>query len=241
MCYAAGAALIKRGWAQFLGLDRVLDVEKKMVEEQTVSGAAAGQPPGEESGHREGQARAETEPGGGAEQGETESVEGLELLLEDARNKADEHWNELLRARAELENIGRRAQRDLENAHKYALEKFTQELLPVADSLELAIAASSGDGEEIAKLREGVELTLKMLKTAMGKFGITEVNPEGEKFNPEFHQAMSMQEAADREPDTVIAVFQKGYLLNERLIRPAMVIVSKRPQAAEGKIIDEKA
>jgi len=197
-----------------------------MVKEETLSGTVGDEP-----------------QGGGPEvsEGGAEPIEGLELLLEDARNKADEHWNELLRARAELENIGRRAQRDLENAHKYALEKFAQELLPVADSLELAIAASTGDGEEIAKLREGVELTLKMLKAAMGKFGITEVSPEGEKFNPEFHQAMSMQEAGDREPNTVMAVFQKGYLLNERLIRPAMVIVSKPPQVAEGKIIDEKA
>lgn len=197
-----------------------------MVKEDALSGAVGDEPQGAVSE--------------GGEAG-TEPAERLELLLEDARNKADEHWNELLRARAELENMGRRAQRDLENAHKYALERFAQELLPVADSLELAIAASTGDGEEITKLREGVELTLKMLKAAMGKFGITEVNPEGGKFDPQLHQAMSVQEAADREPNTVMAVFQKGYLLNERLIRPAMVIVSKPPQAGEGKVVDEKA
>jgi len=163
----------------------------------------------------------------------------LQGLLEDARAKADEHWNELLRARAELENMRRRATRDVENAHKYALDKFTQELLPVKDSLELAIAAISGDDEESAKHREGIELTLKMFGSVLEKFGIKEVNPVGEPFNPEHHQAMSMQESAETAPNTVLAVVQKGYLLNERLVRPAMVIVSRAAQT--GASVDEKA
>lgn len=157
--------------------------------------------------------------------------EDLQPLLEDARNKADEHWNQLLRIQAELENTRRRAERDVENAHKFGLEKFTQELLPVKDSLELGLAAASGDEENITQLREGTELTLKMLSGVMEKFGITEVNPEGEPFNPELHQAMTMQESAEHQPNTVMMVMQKGYLLNERLVRPAMVVVSKAPAA----------
>lgn len=157
------------------------------------------------------------------------SSEELHLMLEDARSKVDEHWNQLLRVQADLENTRRRAERDVENAHKYGLEKFAQELLPVKDSLELGLDAASSDDENVARLREGTELTLKMLSGVMEKFGITEVNPEGEPFNPELHQAMTMQESAEHEPNTVMMVMQKGYLLNERLVRPAMVVVCKAP------------
>ena len=159
--------------------------------------------------------------------------EVLHLMLEDARAKADEHWNQLLRANAELENTRKRARQDVENAHKFALEKFALELLPVKDSLEMGLAAAtngteeSGSGETATQLLEGTKLTLKMLTSAMEKFGIEEVDPSGEAFNPELHQAMSMQESAEHEPNTVMMVMQKGYQLNERLIRPAMVVVSK--------------
>lgn len=153
------------------------------------------------------------------------------LLLEDARSKADEHWNQLLLAKADLENLRRRGQRDLENAHKYALERFAADLLPVKDSLELGLEATSvaaaDPTPELKKLRDGMELTHKLLKAAMEKFSIKEINPVGEKFNPQFHQAMSMQEAPDTEPNTVLITCQKGYLLHDRLIRPAMVIVAK--------------
>ncbi|MDH5435555.1 MAG: nucleotide exchange factor GrpE [Gammaproteobacteria bacterium] len=165
-----------------------------------------------------------------------------QMLLEDARAKADAHWDELLRARAEMENQRRRSQRDIENAHKYALDKFVQELLPVKDSLELGLAAISEQDEASAKHREGIELTLKMFGSVMEKFGIKELDPTGEAFNPEHHQAMSMQESAEAEPNTVLVVVQKGYLLNERLVRPAMVIVSKAAEAGNStKTIDEKA
>lgn len=158
----------------------------------------------------------------------------LHALLEDARTKADEHWNQCLRLQAELDNLRKRNQRELENAHKYALEKFAGELLPVRDSLEMGIAAASqGQNIDPAKLIEGSELTLKMLGNAMEKFGVTEVNPQGERFNPQFHEAMSIQPRADVEPNTVVTVVQKGYLLNDRLIRPAMVIVSKAAPGAE--------
>lgn len=163
----------------------------------------------------------------GEEQAVENTVEELALMLEEARNKAAENWEHVLRVQAELENSRRRAQRDVENAHKFALEKFAAELLPVKDSLEMGLEAASGEDANIEKLREGTELTLKMLGNAMEKFGIKEVNPVGEPFNPELHQAMTMQESAEHQPNTVTAVMQKGYLLNDRLIRPAMVVVCK--------------
>jgi molecular chaperone GrpE len=157
--------------------------------------------------------------------------DALHALLEDARGKADEHWDQCLRLQADMDNLRKRAERDVANAHKFALERFAEELLPVRDSLELGLAAFTAEGADPEKLREGVELTLQMLTNAMGKFEIREVNPQDERFNPDFHQAMSMQERDDVEPGTVVTVVQKGYLLNERLLRPAMVIVSKAPDA----------
>lgn len=166
--------------------------------------------------------------------GEAAPAGELHALLEDARSKADEHWNQCLRLQADIDNLRKRAQRDLENAHKYALEKFAGELLPVRDSLEMGIAAAAqGQNVDPARLIEGSELTLKMLGSVLEKFGVTEVNPQGERFNPQFHEAMSIQPRADVEPNTVVTVVQKGYLLNDRLIRPAMVIVSKAAPGAE--------
>lgn len=168
-------------------------------------------------------------------------------MLEDARAKADEHWNQLLRANAELENARRRARQDVENAHKFGQEKLLQELLPVKDSLELGLAAARASENETAaaQLIEGVELTLKMLGTVFEKFSVAELDPLGEPFDPEQHQAMSMQESTEHAPNTVMAVMQKGYSLNERLIRPAMVVVSKASSTAGGEEsatqIDEKA
>ncbi|MEW8625405.1 MAG: nucleotide exchange factor GrpE [Candidatus Thiodiazotropha sp.] len=162
----------------------------------------------------------------------------LTKLLEDARSKADEHWDQVMRMRAEMDNLRKRSQRDLENAHKFALDKISQDMLQVWDSLELGYQATLDDSAAIDKIREGTELTLKLLVDVMSRHGIEQVNPEGEAFNPEFHQAMSMQERDDVEPNTVVAVVQKGYLLNGRLLRPAMVMVSK---ASSGASIDEQA
>jgi molecular chaperone GrpE len=156
----------------------------------------------------------------------------LTALLEDARGKADDHWGQVVRLQADMENLRKRSERDLENAHKYALDRFANELLPVRDSLEMGLAAFDAEGADREKLREGVALTLQMLTTALDKAAINEVNPQNERFDPDFHQAMSMQERADVEPNTVVTVVQKGYTLNGRLIRPAMVIVSKAPAAA---------
>ena len=155
----------------------------------------------------------------------------LTALLEDVRGKADEHWNQCLRLQADMENLRKRSERELSNAHKFALERFAQDLLPVRDSLEMGLAAFDNENAEIDTLREGIELTLQMLSSVMGKFEIQEVNPQDERFDPDFHRAMSIQERADVEPNTVVTVVQKGYLLNDRLIRPAMVIVSKAPAA----------
>ena len=169
---------------------------------------------------------------------EGQDGEHLAALLEDARNKADEHWNELLRLRAEMDNLRKRSERELENAHKYALEKFANELLPVRDSLEMGVTAARAEGAEVEALREGSELTLKMLAQVMEKFGIHPIDPEGEKFDPDRHQAMSMVETPEAEPNTVINVFQKGYTLNDRLLRPAAVVVARGGASAA---VDEQA
>lgn len=155
------------------------------------------------------------------------SVDELKKQLEEARQTAESHWDAVLRGRAELENLRKRSERDLENAHKYGLERLVTELLPVKDSLELGLAAGDGDDDKLAKLREGMELTLKMFSAALERFGVTEINPEGETFDPEFHQAMTVQESDGQASNTVISVIQKGYLLNDRLVRPALVIVAK--------------
>ena len=159
------------------------------------------------------------------QQGPAPSVEELTQSLEEWQAKADGYLNELLRTRAEAENVRKRAQRDVENAHKYGQDRLVGEMLPVKDSMELGLTAAQTAGEA-ASIREGLELTLKMFNAALEKFGVKEVNPVGEKFNPELHQAMSMQEA-DAEPGSVLTVVQKGYQLNDRLVRPAMVIVAK--------------
>lgn len=131
------------------------------------------------------------------------------------------------RAQAEIQNQRRRAELEVEKARKFALEKFATELLPVVDSLERAVEACQGDDEAISGLREGVEMTLKMFLDGIAKFNVECLDPQGEAFNPEHHQAMSMVEVEGTEPNTVVAVMQKGYLLNGRLIRPAMVMVAK--------------
>jgi molecular chaperone GrpE len=164
-----------------------------------------------------------------AEQVTLTPSEELAARLQTAEQKAADNWDQLLRTRAEMENLRRRTQRDLENAHKYALEKFVSELLPVKDSLEMGLDAARQGSADVEKICEGTELTLNMLVNALSKFNVVEINPQGEKFNPEHHQAMAMQPGPGMEPNTVMAVMQKGYLLNDRLMRPAMVLVSKAP------------
>jgi len=147
-----------------------------------------------------------------------------DAALAAAEAKANENWERYLRAVAEAENIRKRASRDVENAHKFALERFGRELLAVKDGLEMALAAS--DNASIESLLEGSRATLKLLDTTMERFGIVVVDPEGEPFDPEFHEAISVQPSEDLEPGSVVTVAQKGYTLNGRLLRPAMVIVA---------------
>lgn len=160
---------------------------------------------------------------------EAPSPETLGQLLREAQAKADENWNRAVRAQADLENLRRRHEMDLDKTRKFALNGFVEALLPVIDSMELGLNAAADDSADLDKLREGSELTLKLLVDVMGKFNVETVDPEGQPFNPELHQAMSMQPRDDLPPNTVVAVVQKGYLLNGRLVRPAMVMVSQKP------------
>jgi molecular chaperone GrpE len=160
------------------------------------------------------------------------TFEELKEHLDKANAKAIENWDKAIRAQAEMENLKRRTQKDLEDAHKYALTGFAKEMITVLDSLTLGLQAASGDSEEVQKFREGSELTIKQLESAFARYNIVEINPVGENFNAEFHQAMLMQEVENTLPNTVINVFQKGYTLNGRLLRPAMVVVAKAKENA---------
>lgn len=153
-------------------------------------------------------------------------VAALRNELEQLRTENESQREQALRAVAESDNVRKRAQRDLENAHKFALERFVNELLPVKDSLELGLAAAQ-DSANLDGLIEGTQMTLRMLSTAVEKFGVREVAPVGEPFDPQVHQAMTTRDADGQPAGTVLEVVQKGYLLNDRLVRPAMVVVSK--------------
>lgn len=156
------------------------------------------------------------------------SYEELMQKLDETESKANEHWERILRMQAEADNLARRAERDLTNAHKFAIEKFAAELLPIIDSLELSISNVPSEKDEAADcILEGVQLTLKMFYSAIEKFGIKQVNPISEIFDPNFQQAISTQADSSVEPGTVLSVLQKGYTLNNRLLRPALVVVAK--------------
>jgi len=164
---------------------------------------------------------------------ELAALEAEELIarIKQAQLKADENWDVALRTKAEMENVRRRTEKDVANARKFGIEKMVNEILPVKDSMELGLKAVIDMGiedESVEKIREGMELTLKMLTDAFTKIGISEISPEdGDTFNAEYHQAMSMQEIPGKKANTIVAVMQKGYLLNDRLIRAAMVMVAK--------------
>ncbi len=159
----------------------------------------------------------------------------LNALYEEAEVKAEENYQLALRSKAEVENMQRRSDRDIVNARKYALESFVNDLIPVLDSLEQGMAVETTT--DASGMREGVELTMKLFVDAMNKHGVERLDPEGHPFNPEHHEAMSMIESEDVDPDHVMQVFQKGYLLNGRIVRPARVIVARGPV----KPVDENA
>ena len=192
-----------------------MEKEQVTVESETVTDENGAAP--EES------VEAETQ----SPEAESANQEKLVLMLEDARTRADENWDQLVRTRAEMDNLRKRQARELENAHKFALERFVNALLPVRDSMEMGLIAASEESADVAKLREGVELTLKLMTDVMGKFDVVQIDPQGEPFDPELHQAMSMVPREDVPPNTVVIVVQKGYTLNGRLVRPAMVMVSQ--------------
>ena len=210
--------------------------------------AAEGSGPETETGEEAGRAAAGRDPEGAADAGDepgppaeeeggeapagepeeaADTVESLRARLDAAREEAGRERDAALRARAEVENVRRRATRDVEQAHRFGVEGLIRELLPMRDSLELGIGAAREEGSTVEALAEGTEMTLRMLTAALEKFGAVEVDPVGEDFDPRFHEAMSMQESEGVESGKVIQVFQKGCLLHGRVVRPAMVIVSR--------------
>lgn len=170
-----------------------------------------------------------------------DSLIGLRARLESAEAQLESQKEEALRAQAEVQNARRRAEKDIESAHKFALERFVNELLPIIDSLERGLEAVPADDEAQKASREGLSLTLKMFLDALAKFNAVQIDPQGEAFDPRLHQAMSIQENDELEPNTVVAVLQKGFSLNERLVRPAMVMVTKAPASpVSSGGVDEK-
>ncbi len=173
----------------------------------------------------------ETEAENASESEETASLEHLdyeelEEKLTLSEQKAHEHWEQVVSLQAELMNVRRRADRDVENAHRYGVEKLITSLLPVLDSLEQALQLAEKDGNQ--GMKEGLELTIKLFLDVLEKSEVEQINPHGQSFDPQHHEAMSAVPSADVPANTVLEVFQKGYKLNERVIRPARVIVSKK-------------
>jgi molecular chaperone GrpE len=154
-------------------------------------------------------------------------LERLQQALSESEERAKSHWEQYLRAVADLDNVRKRAQRDIESANRYGLEKIAQELLPVRDSLELAVQNAARS--DVQHLVAGQEATLALLAKALEKFGVRVIDPQGEPFDPERHEAMMTQESATAEPNSVLQVVQPGYELNGRLLRPARVIVAREP------------
>lgn len=167
----------------------------------------------------------EGDEGDGSHSLEHLSYEELEEKLTLSEQSAHENWEKAVRAVAELDNVRRRSEREVQNAHRYSLEKFANGLLPVVDSLEQALQLADKSAD--AAMHEGLSLTMKLFLDVLEKFDVKQIDPSGEPFNPEQHEAMSMQESPDAEPNSVLMVFQKGYKLNDRVIRPARVIVAK--------------
>lgn len=170
------------------------------------------------------------------EQESTAQLEALKKQLEQAQQKAQENWDLALRKEAELQNAKKIADRDVTNARKFGIERFAQDLLAVIDSFEQAKTVEVKD-ESAKSIMEGMELTYKVLLDVMAKYGLKPINPEGEAFNPEFHEAISMQESDEVEPNKVLFVVQTGFMVHERVLRPARVVVAK---AATAKMSDDE-
>ena len=156
-----------------------------------------------------------------------ETDETIEQQLANAQVTIKDYWEQMMRLRAEIENNRKRAERDVENAHKYALKNFVENLLPVIDSMEMGQTAATADNATLESILEGSALTVDMFVQVLQRNGLEQVDPLGEKFDPERHQAISMIDVEDAKSNTVVEVMQKGFLLNDRLIRPAMVVVAR--------------
>ena len=152
-------------------------------------------------------------------------IEDLESQLEEAQQSTKDNWDKLLRSQAEMENLKRRTTKDLENAHKFALDGFVKALLEVSDSLTMGIKSAKDEKATIETTTEGLELTMKVFNSTLEKFGVESINPIDEKFDPELHEAVTMVPMPDKKSNTVLEVIQTGFTLNGRLVRPALVIV----------------
>ena len=151
----------------------------------------------------------------------------IEQQLEQAQVTIKEYWDQIMRLKAEIENNRKRAGRDVENAHKFALRNFAESLLPILDSMEMGQLSAEADNASLSSIVEGTQLTMSMFLQVLENHGLRQIDPVGEQFDPEQHQAISMTEDENAESNTVISVMQKGFLLNDRLVRPAMVVVAK--------------
>lgn len=150
----------------------------------------------------------------------------MAALLAEARNQAQQHYDGLLRLQADMENLRRRTEREIDNARKFALERFVNDLIPVVDSMEMGLQASAQAANDQNTIREGLEMTLKLFQDVLARFHVEAVDPTGQPFNPQEHEAMSMQPSAEHEPNTVTLTIQKGYRLHGRVVRPARVIIA---------------
>ncbi len=205
--------------------------DQSLQEDQALESATEAEPElllAEEDAEEEGEGEGEEAPWLDEEAEESASAVDLAPQLATALLKAEEYRDQSLRTLAEMENLRRRTEKEIGDARKYAVEKFAKELLVVLDSLELGILAAAGDTPEVVKLREGGELTLKQFLGVLEKFNVKPIEALGEKFDPALHQAMTMEQNDEVEPNTVVKVFQKGYTINERLLRPAMVVIAKK-------------
>lgn len=206
------------------------DATDRVAEDSADAGAEdpASEPEqGDEAEAQESEAPAEDEP-----EDPEAAIDALKLALETAEAEIESLKDQNLRAAAETENVRKRADRSVANAHKFALEKFAGDLLPVIDSFERALEAATAlatDNEAAGSTVEGIELSLRLMSETLSRHGVEAIDPVGEPFNPTFHEAMSMVPNPDAEPGSVLQVVQKGYTLNERLVRPARVLVAKEP------------
>ena len=161
------------------------------------------------------------------EQAQETVSEDIEALLAESRSDAEKHKDMALRIQADMENLRRRTRLDVENAHKYALDKFVNALIPAMDSMEMGMDAASKEDASIESIREGIDMTFKQLLDVLAEFNVERIDPKGEKFDPQLHEAMTMIPSPGHKSNSVVDVIQKGYTLNERLIRPARVIVAQ--------------